>query len=171
LQEVPAKVPKKLSHRPKSRTVTFRVELGPYTSPTVPGKANKERPAERYEIWVAWLPKGKRDQGGFMSCVQQMNRPGRYADTVHNPIVFKKTRRMFPRADQEWMCKNCLYLARKALVGILEHRLAVMTRPMIRFGSYEGNQYWESFEPGASTNVLGAWREEVLNKLHSYLGA
>ena len=95
---------------------------------------------------------------------------------MHNPILFKKTRRLFPRADQEWAAKNCHYLARKALKRILEQRLTEMTRPMIRFCAHEvysssnAEQHWQSFEPGMATDTLGAWREQVLYELGNLLG-
>jgi hypothetical protein len=38
------------------------------------------------------------------------------------------------------------------------------------FSGSDGELYWQSFEPGASTDVLGRWREEVLYKLSCELG-
>src|SRR5262249_24550839 len=94
---------KKLSHRPKRRIVTFQGELGPYGNGI----------GERYVIWIAFLPRGQRDEGGYVAVVQKMHWGSRYWDTVHNPILFRKTRRLFPRADSECAAKNCLHLARK----------------------------------------------------------
>jgi hypothetical protein len=42
-----------------------------------------------------------------MAVVQRMNRPGQYADQVHNPILFRKIVQITKNKEYEPMAKWC----------------------------------------------------------------
>jgi len=147
-------MPKKLSRRPRVRIIQFEVELGPYQSPST----------KKYVLWTSHLAKGKHSDR-FMSVVQQITRPGNLGDRVHNPVLFQKI--VLPHGN-EYKAKWCYRRAQRALYYLLKGELAKMTRPVLRVRP--GGFDWYSFEPGASTSVLGEWRRQVMDTVAGQLG-
>src|SRR5262249_15257298 len=151
----------KLSRRPLRRAIHFTVELGPFWTSTVPGKLNKERPTQRYILWTACIPKGKKKHR-FMSVLQAVSRPDNLGDQIHNPHLFEKVVLLPDKQDSEYVAKWCYRRAQRAMYYLLKNKLEKLVRPMLRVSVED---YTESYEPGAASSTLGQWREETMLKI------
>ncbi|HTD15915.1 MAG TPA: hypothetical protein VK673_12085 [Chthoniobacterales bacterium] len=165
---------KKLSQRPLRRYIQFECQLGPHFTSTVPGQPNKLRSSQRYCLWTADLPKGKKNRR-FMAAVQEINRPGNMGDTLHNSLVFAKAVVLPDNQDSELVAKGCYRKAQKFLYYLIKDMLARVTRPTVKVCGGDGSQldaYWHTYDVGmCGSSELGQFRELVISEVgNKYLG-
>lgn len=142
----------RLSRRPLKRIVRFEIQLGPYSWQYRDGK---ERPAEQYTIWTAELPKGKKHPR-FIAVLQKMNPPGRFADRVHNPVLFQQVVVLSGAQDAEYKAKWALHNAQAAAYWLLKKRLLQLSRTLIKWRwttHYELLDAWETIDPPSESNL------------------
>src|ERR1700756_572423 len=102
-----------------------------------------------------------------------MNRPGRYSDRVHNPVLFEQVVVLSGGQDSEYKAKWALHNAQAQMYWLLEKRLKQISRTLIRWRWTTNVELPEAFEiiDPPSESRFEEWRANAMHQLTGFLGS